>query len=442
MKMLEQLQVQDIPKTKRLNLSCELEQFPREAFDFADCLEVIDLSNNRLSSLPDDFPRLHKLRVLFLNNNQFEGVPEVLSQCPQLSMISFKSNQLATLSETALPPQTRWLILTNNQLTDLPAALGKLTKLQKLMLAGNRLKSLPEELSACHSLELIRIAANQLTAMPQCLFALPRLAWIAYAGNPFCADSWASQRAPTPLEIIDWTKLTIGEQLGQGASGVIYRATWHRHTSVEDVAVKLFKGDITSDGLPADEMKACIAAGTHPNLISVLGRVVNHPEQKAGLVFPFISADYSTLGGPPSLATCTRDTYKPGTQFDIGISLQIARSIAGATAHLHLQGVLHGDLYPHNVLTAPNGNSLLGDFGAAAFFDVEKTPGKNLQQIEGRAFGCLLEDLLRYCPPLDAETHTEVFKALQRMQQACLSPKISDRPSLATLYEALNELTI
>ena len=44
---------------------------------------------------------------------------------------------------------------------------------------------------------------------------------------------------------------------------------------------KLYKGSITSDGSPLNEMNACIAAGQHPNLIKVLGRVVGHPDNQA-----------------------------------------------------------------------------------------------------------------------------------------------------------------
>jgi hypothetical protein len=443
METLEQLRADQFKGAKRLNLSCGLTHFPREVFDLADSLEVLNLSNNRLSSLPDDLPKLQNLRVLFLNNNQFEAVPEVLAQCPKLSMISFKSNHLTDLSETALPPQTRWLILTNNQLTTLPAALGRLTKLQKLMLAGNYLRALPNELSACLNLELIRIAANELTAFPQWLLSLPRLAWVAHAGNPFCAELAASKHCPSHLEQIDWSDLAVGQQLGQGASGVIYKAIWNNSSAPKDVAVKLFKGSVTSDGLPADEMRACIAAGPHQNLVSVLGKVINHPDQKDGLVFSFVPPEYSILGGPPSLESCTRDTYAPGTQFGLGMSLRIAQSIAAATAYLHGRGILHGDLYAHNILTHASGDSFLGDFGAAGFFDLsDASLSAGLQRLEVRAFGCLLQDLLERCPPQDIEAHREVFQSLKGIQQACLSPTALGRPLFKTLCDELGGLAI
>ena len=443
METLERLKAGQLKSTKRLNLSCNLTHFPKEIFDLADSLEVLDLSHNQLSSLPDNLPQLYNLKVIFLTNNQFEVVPEVLARCPRLSMISFKSNHLTTLSATALPPQTRWLILTNNQLTTLPGSLGKLSKLQKLMLTGNRLQTLPEELSACLNLELIRIAANQLSALPRWLLALPRLAWLAYAGNPFCAELAASRHAPTHLEQVDWSDLMIGKQLGQGASGVIHRAVWKNGSTLKDVAVKLFKGNVTSDGLPKDEMRACIAAGPHQNLISVLGKVVHHPDQRDGLVFPLIPADYGVLGLPPSLASCTRDTYPPGVQFPLELSLRGAQSIASAVAYLHSRGILHGDLYPHNILAHPSGDSFLGDFGAAAFYDQSDTDlGNALERIEIRAFGCLLQDLLGRCPSSDRAAHGGVFDALQHIQQHCLLPTVMARPLFRTICHELGGLTL
>ncbi|HLY96336.1 MAG TPA: leucine-rich repeat-containing protein kinase family protein, partial [Sideroxyarcus sp.] len=269
MNTLEKLRNGELAGCTRLNLSCGLQEFPREIFDLADTLEILDLSGNALSSLPDDLPRLRKLRILFCSSNRFTELPAVLGQCPQLGMVGFKANQIRSVPAAALPPALRWLILTDNQITELPAELGRCTQLQKLMLAGNRLQSLPPELAACTRLELLRIAANDLAELPDWLFKLPRLSWLAYAGNPFCAGNEAAALAHTSIADIRWDELQLQHKLGEGASGVIHRAMWQRHEGRRDVAVKLFKGAVTSDGLPHSEMAACIRAGSHPNLIAV-----------------------------------------------------------------------------------------------------------------------------------------------------------------------------
>lgn len=422
MHTLHALQKGQLSGITRLDLSAGLTQFPQEIFMLADSLEILNLSGNLLSSLPPDLPRLHKLRVIFCSDNRFTQLPEVLGQCPQLEMIGFKANQIQHLPAAALPPKLRWLILTDNQLSALPAELGCCTQLQKLMLAGNLLQTLPVELAACLQLELLRIAANQLTHLPEFLMTLPNLAWLAYAGNPF-SDEWeCAVMQGRVIPRIDWHSLELQHVLGQGASGIIYRAHRQSEQGGQPVAVKLFKGTLTSDGLPRSEKAACIAAGEHPHLIPIHGKISAHPEGELGLVMSLIAPEFVNLASPPSLQTCTRDVYAPSARFSLAVALRIAQSIAQAAQHLHTRGVLHGDLYAHNILWNATGECLLGDFGAASFLPPnDAATAARLQKIEVRAFGCLLEELLQRC---DAG-----FTALRALQQSCSQTDCDARPT-------------
>ena len=66
MNTLENLRAGKLAGARHLKLACGLETFPREIFDLADTLEVLDLSGNALSSLPDDLPRLAGQREDYL----------------------------------------------------------------------------------------------------------------------------------------------------------------------------------------------------------------------------------------------------------------------------------------------------------------------------------------------------------------------------------------
>ncbi|SMG55722.1 leucine-rich repeat-containing protein kinase family protein [Paraburkholderia susongensis] len=438
---LEQLRAGQLAGARQLKLACGLSEFPREIFDLADTLEVLDLSGNALSALPADLPRLRNLRILFASNNPFTRLPEVLGECAQLSMIGFKANRIREVPGRALPPQLRWLILTDNEIECLPAELGRCTQLQKLMLAGNRLRALPEELIACSRLELLRLAANRFDELPRWLLRLPRLAWLAYAGNPFSAALEDAAFSAAPIREIRWDALRLEQQLGEGASGVIYRATLRadRHGAQERepraVAVKLFKGAVTSDGLPDCEMAACLHGGDHANLIPVLGKVAGHPAGAHGLVMELIDPRFVNLAGPPSLTSCTRDVYRDGTRFHLAAVLGIASGIADVASHLHRRGVMHGDLYAHNILHGGAGRALLGDFGAASFHAAgDRGLGIALQRLEVRAYGCLLEELLERCDALDAQPRFagqlagQVAAQLATLKARCLSEEIDSRP--------------
>ncbi|GAB3290377.1 leucine-rich repeat-containing protein kinase family protein [Hymenobacter tenuis] len=442
MHTLAQLRAGELAGTHRLDLSAGLTEFPREIFDLTDTLEILNLSGNQLSSLPDDLGRLRKLRILFCSDNLFTEVPAVLGQLPALSMVGFKANQIQTLPAAALSPNLRWLILTDNQLRELPPEIGNCTRLQKLMLAGNQLRELPTTLAACTNLELLRIAANRLTELPAWLLTLPRLTWLAYAGNPFSEAPEAAALAKHPIQAIHWQELTVQQQLGEGASGNIYRAQWIAPAAVpQDVAVKVFKGAVTSDGLPHSEMVACISAGAHPHLTTVEGKLIGHPTGAEGLVLKLIDPGFRILAGPPSWASCTRDVYGPEAQFSPATALRIARGIASAAQHLHAQGILHGDLYAHNILTDAHGHALLSDFGAACFFNpADAETAQALQRLEVRAFGCLLEELLDRCHflPTDLGAH----QSLAELQRRCLLPAAAERPLLAEVVQALAEVEL
>lgn len=224
MHTLAQLRAGQLSGITRLDLACGLTEFPREIFDLADSLEILNLSGNQLDTLPDDLHRLTRLRVLFCSDNRFTELPECLGRCSALTMVGFKANRITHVTGAALPPLLRWLILTDNCVSQLPDELGQRPYLQKLMLAGNRLQQLPASLGLCHRLELLRIAANQLSELPQWLLTLPSLSWLAYAGNPLEAQAEAAAlNTTTP---IDWSHLELQQQLGEGASGVIHQALW------------------------------------------------------------------------------------------------------------------------------------------------------------------------------------------------------------------------
>ena len=419
MHTLEQLRSGALAGVTRLALRCGLTEFPPEIYTLADSLEILDLSGNALSSLPDDLSRLHKLRIIFCSDNQFTELPAALGACPSLSMIGFKANRIRHVPAAALPATLRWLVLTDNEIEELPAALGERPLLQKLMLAGNRLRALPESMAQLHKLELLRIASNRLEELPSWLLSLPRLTWLAYAGNPLC-DELEDTLVHTPSATIRWSELTLGDKLGEGASGVIYRADWQRDASAEPVAVKLFRAAMTSDGSPLSEMAACLGAGAHPNLIPVLGHIEDHPDGAHGLAMSLISPQFHNLASPPSLDSCTRDIYRDGKRFPLQTMLSIARGIASAAAQLHSHGIMHGDLYGHNVLHDDHGHTLLGDFGAASFYDPAGPHAAALQTLEVRAFGNLLEELLDRCDT--------TLPRLRQLRDACQqgSPRFGD----------------
>lgn len=448
MHTLEQLRAGELCGARHLKLSENLTEFPTEILSLKETLEVLDLTGNQLSTLPDELAGFGKLRIIFCSENRFTELPEVLGRCPALTMVGFKANRIATVSAKALPAGLRWLILTDNAVEQLPDELGQCDALQKLMLAGNRLRELPVSLANCRNLELLRIAANRIERFPEWLLSLPRLSWLAYSGNPFSEGEEARAIDDAHVAPLAWETLALGELLGQGASGVIHRATLVANpadevtqasgrTDASQVAVKLFKGAVTSDGLPRCEMAASLAAGTHPNLIKVMGKVADHPSGIPALVMELIDPAFANLAGPPSLDSCTRDVYPEGLHLSVPDALAMAHGIASVAGHLHRAGIMHGDLYGHNILFTRGSDAparaLLGDFGAASLYDrSDRERAVGLERLEVRAFGCLLEELLAHC-----DTQDSPLDGLHQLKAACLSELPADRPDFAYIERQL-----
>ncbi len=408
MQTLKQLNNGELKGIKKLTLCENLNEFPQKIFELADTLEMLDLSNNKLTSIPD-LTRLKNLKIAFFSYNSFKKLPNAFKGCKNLYMLGLKGNQIEIIDEDILPLSISWLILTDNKIKKLPKSIGDLTKLQKFPLAGNKLTSLPSTMQKCKNLELLRLSANNLSHMPDWLFDLPKLSWLAFSGND-CSIS-----PQVDLEKASMKKLDIKEQLGEGASGLIYKAFCP--TLEKDVALKLFKGAITSDGYAVDEMNTYMSIGKHDNLINVIAKI--DEDEKLGLLLDLIPKTYQNLGFPPNFDTCTRDTFAQEYTITSESIYEVLKHIQSAAIHLHEKNLMHGDLYAHNILINDEQHCYLGDFGASSFYDNE-----NYEKIEVRAFGCLIDDLLNIC----SNKENPYFENLRSISQICMQENVKARP--------------
>ena len=412
-----------------------LRHLPPELFDHADTLELLDVSGNQLDALPHELQRLRRLRILFASNNRFTTLPAVLGACPQLEMVGFKSNAIADVPAESLPPRLRWLILTDNAIQSLPAAIGQRPPLQKLMLAGNRLAALPDSLHNAPALELLRIAANRFDRLPDWLPALPRLAWLAWGGNPVTAARESAVLQASDSAAIDAHALDVGERLGEGASGVIHAARW-RNGGAGDapLALKRFKGQVTSDGWPHSELAASLAAGRHEGLIPVHGPLRQPPDAAPALVLGRVPPHFRPMAAPPSFDSCTRDVYAPHARLEASDVATLAQRVVGAMAQLHARGLVHGDLYAHNLLWDGSRTALLGDFGAASFLPAEQPAlHAGLRALDLRAFGVLLGEWL-------ARTDGPTPGVLASWHDACLDGSAETHGGFAVMAGSLSNI--
>ncbi|KFY71486.1 hypothetical protein V499_08320 [Pseudogymnoascus sp. VKM F-103] len=148
-------------------------------------LEVLDLHNNQLSSLPAGFGDLVRLRVLNLSENTFTSLPFNAFQRLPLTELTAANNKLCgTLiqSNAAEFPKLRTLDISGNSIKAISSGSLSLPSLQLLTVSANRLTHLPN-MSTWVSLLTLSASDNSISALPEGFVSLPILKTADLQGN-------------------------------------------------------------------------------------------------------------------------------------------------------------------------------------------------------------------------------------------------------------------
>jgi Leucine-rich repeat (LRR) protein len=116
-----------------------------------DKLEELDISHNRLTSLPD--LNIEGLSVLNCVGNDLKGFPPSLSALTGLTELNAQMNLV----------------------DELPPAIGGLVSLRKLKLKKNLIREFPKEIGGMTSLEELLISDNQFINLPRTIGQLKKL---------------------------------------------------------------------------------------------------------------------------------------------------------------------------------------------------------------------------------------------------------------------------
>lgn len=166
----------------------------REDFATTYFLEELNLSYNRITSPQmhrDAFRKLRLLRSLDLSGNRLQTLPPGLPK--NVHVLKVKRNELAALARGALAgmAKLRELYLTGNRLRSRalgPRAWVDLAGLQLLDIAGNQLTEIPEGLPP--SLEYLYLQNNKISAVPANAFdSTPNLKGIFLRFNKLAVGS-------------------------------------------------------------------------------------------------------------------------------------------------------------------------------------------------------------------------------------------------------------
>ena len=171
-------------------------------------LTTLDLSKNKLKSLPPNLSNLKILKSLNVDGNKLmPGTLAVVAKLPKLKSLSLNNNQLGKI----IPPQTspnapktkpvapvdalppslpkglKTILLSNNTLPVIPKSILEgttpLKMLEKLDLSSNLLTSLPETIGSLVKLNDLNLDDNALTKVPASMGKLTQLKVLSLRRN-------------------------------------------------------------------------------------------------------------------------------------------------------------------------------------------------------------------------------------------------------------------
>ncbi|HEU5101970.1 MAG TPA: protein kinase [Roseiflexaceae bacterium] len=217
-------------------------------------------------------------------------------------------------------------------------------------------------------------------------------------------------------------KYQLGELLGQGGMGAVYRS-FHPLLN-RPIAIKVMLANVAADPQAHQRFlreAQVVAVLSHPHIVNIFDVDVQNGQ-------PYIVMDFAEGG---SLAGRLR-----AGPIGLDETLRLATPLADALAYAHSQGLIHRDLKPANVLLRADGSPVLADFGLArpaiadsaaqitatgavlgtlAYMAPEQFSGQPADtRADIYAFGVMLYEMLTGRVPFDGDSAQIMYGHLQQ----------------------------
>lgn len=149
---------------------------------------VVGLSECNLKVVPEEVWECGpSVRVLDISNNSIQEVPAKIGLLSSIQKLLLNMNDMSdsgicweVLSSFK---SLTVLSLSQNHLTSLPAALGALTSLQQLDVGNNKLTSLPDEIGLLCQLQILKASNNRIRSIPSSIGNCHPLVEVDFSSN-------------------------------------------------------------------------------------------------------------------------------------------------------------------------------------------------------------------------------------------------------------------
>ncbi|XP_034044460.1 volume-regulated anion channel subunit LRRC8E [Thalassophryne amazonica] len=166
-------------------VGCDLERIPSALFSL-DKIQELDLKENKLTTVEEILSLQHCRRLVTLRlwHNKISYIPEHISKLHSLETVDVSWNKLSSLPpKMCYCTKLRHLDVSHNNLSTLPPEVGILQSLQFFSAAFNHLETLPDELFSCKRLKTLALSNNCLSTLSPRVSCLTRLVRLEISGN-------------------------------------------------------------------------------------------------------------------------------------------------------------------------------------------------------------------------------------------------------------------
>ncbi|XP_034827736.1 leucine-rich repeat-containing protein 47-like [Maniola hyperantus] len=148
-------------------------------------LQSLLLYGNKLTEFNENITSLPKLKVLDLSRNQLAKIPECLNKMKELTSINFSSNEIAEMPKLGDFPHLIIIDLSNNKLTSfLDTENANLSHLTDLKIKSNEIESIPSHIvRTMPSLKNFDIGDNKIKTVPGEIASMSKLKELNLKGN-------------------------------------------------------------------------------------------------------------------------------------------------------------------------------------------------------------------------------------------------------------------
>ncbi|MFE2869587.1 leucine-rich repeat domain-containing protein [Embleya sp. NPDC059259] len=140
-------------------------------------IEVVRISECDLPALPDELWRLQRLRHLAVHADYLHEIPAAIGRLTRLESLQISAPITALPPQIGLLAKLRELTVTSGELAELPVTTGELRRLEVLQAQSAPLKAIPAELGRLVSLRRLALNGSSLETggIPAALWELAEL---------------------------------------------------------------------------------------------------------------------------------------------------------------------------------------------------------------------------------------------------------------------------